>query len=89
MHASTVLMQGKYSCAQFRNSVANRSAIRLVTTHVVAFLQPQAEAISPGHNEAEGNDESSFLATTSLLLLALSLAMGPDLVEEACMMLMP
>ena len=89
MHASTVLMQGKHSCAQFRNSVANRSAVRLVTTHVVAFLQPLTEAISPEQNEAEGHDQSFFLVTTSMWLLALSLAMGPDLVEEASTMLMP
>ena len=69
MHACILQTQGKHSRAQFRSSVANRSAIRLVTTHVFALLQPLTEAISPRQNEAEGHDQSSFLYISSMVLL--------------------
>ena len=72
MHATTLQTQGKHSRAQFRSSVANRSAIRLVTTHVVAFLQPLMEAISLGQKEAEGHDQSSFLDNPSICFLGSS-----------------
>ena len=80
MHATTLQTQGKYSRAQFRSSVANRSAIRLVTTHVVAFLQPLMEAISLGQIEAEGHDQLSFLDIFSIFPSALALEVRPDLV---------
>ena len=79
--------QGKHSRAQFRSSVANRSAIREMTTHVVAFLEPLTEAINPRQNEAEGHYQSSFLDIHLLSLGALE--MCPDLIQVACIMLMP
>lgn len=69
MHATTLQTQVKHSCAQFRSSVANRSAVHLMTTHVVSFLQPLTEAISPRQNEAEGYDQSSILDSSSMFLL--------------------
>ena len=86
MHARTMQTQVKHSRAQFRSSVANRSAVRLMTTHIVSFLQPLTEAISPRQNEDEGHDQSSILDIPLCLSLTLSLEMRPDLVQEACIM---
>ena len=69
MHARTMQTQVKHSRAQFRSSVANRSAVRLMTTHIVSFLQPLTEAISPRQNEDEGHDQSSILDNSSMSLL--------------------